>query len=155
MLIIYRNASDIDVNELFRIYCDSSQHDERANDMAVYDMLDYIRTMLQTDHESMCAAWLVQERLVAFLRLEGYCDGVLITALKTVSCEQGKGYATSLVKAILALLAGRKVYAHIHNNNYASIAVHQKCGFRRILDHAKYLDGSVSADSGTYLADLS
>jgi L-amino acid N-acyltransferase YncA len=51
----------------------------------------------------------------------------------------------------LEALKLEKVYSHIRRDNAPSIAAHTACGFRKILDHATYLDGSVHLHSDTYL----
>ena len=44
-----------------------------------------------------------------------------------------------------------KVYSHISRDNAPSIAAHTACGFRKILEHATYLDGPVHLDADTYV----
>ena len=62
-----------------------------------------------------------------------------------------KGYARMLVTAALEALKMEKVYVHIVRDNIPSVALHQACGFHKILDHAVYLDGSVHFDADTYV----
>ena len=42
-----------------------------------------------------------------------------------------------------------KLYSHVEKNNKSSLAVHQKCSFQRISEHAVYIDGSVSNSACT------
>ena len=100
--------------------------------------------------------WEVEGKAVSALRTEPWKDGVLVTALQTASGCENRGYATMLLQAVLAELGqqGRgRVYAHIRHGNGASIRVHEKCGFRRIADTARLLDGRVTSRLGTYEYD--
>lgn len=97
--------------------------------------------------------WLEGHGAVCALRIEPWKDGCLVTALQTASGCENRGYATMLLQAVLAELGqqGRgRVYAHIRHGNGASIRVHEKCGFRRIADTARLLDGTVTSRLGTY-----
>ena len=67
------------------------------------------------------------------------------TALKLA---QEKGYAEKLIRAVQAQFS-EKIYSHVSKKNAASLAVHEKCGFRQVLDYAKYIDGSVSRTAVT------
>lgn len=90
------------------------------------------------------ALWEVEGRYVSALRLEPYRDGLLLEALSTHPAQRRKGYATELIKAVQALSQGEKIYSHVAKKNAASQAVHKKCGFRVVTDHAAYIDGSVN-----------
>ena len=83
--------------------------------------------------------------------MEPYEDGLLLSALETAPKHRGKGYATVLVREVLNQLEGTAVYSHISLRNRGSLQVHRKCGFRKLLDHARYLDGSVHTDSVTMI----
>lgn len=95
--------------------------------------------------------WSESGRYVCALRLEPYQDGLLLEALETHPEYRGRGYAKKLIRAALETVAGERVYVHISRRNAPSIAVHTACGFRKILDHAVYADGSVLHSSDTYL----
>ena len=75
----------------------------------------------------------------------------LLEALETRPEYRRRGYAEQLIKAVLVQLQPERLYSHIGHKNVASIAVHLKCGFRKLADTARYLDGSVDAHCGTYL----
>ena len=94
--------------------------------------------------------WQENGRYVAALRLESHRDGLLLTGLTTAPADRSRGYATALLSAVLERRDG-PVYSHIDNTNRASIRVHEKCGFVRMLDTAILLDGSASSRMGTYL----
>ncbi len=46
-----------------------------------------------------------------------------------------------------------KIYSHIARDNIASVRLHRSCGFEKLLDHAVYVDGSVTHNCCTYLLD--
>ena len=95
------------------------------------------------------ALWEKESRYVSALRLEPYRDGLLLEALSTHPAQRRKGYATELIKAVQALLRGKRIYSHVAKKNAASQAVHKKCGFRVVADYAAYIDGSVNRHAVT------
>ena len=94
------------------------------------------------------AIWEEQGRYISALRLEPYEDGLLLTALETAPEYRQKGYATQLIQAVQAQFP-EKIYSHVSKHNRASLRVHEKCGFRRVLEYARYLDGSVARNAVT------
>ena len=139
MLKTIRTAADLPLDELSRVY--GSRADE--------DFLRY-----EFFGQAGAALWLWSEggEAVSALRTEPWKDGCLVTALQTASGCESRGYATMLLRAVLEDLGQQgsgRVYAHIHHRNSASICVHEKCGFRRIADTARLLDGTVTAQMGT------
>ena len=94
--------------------------------------------------------WTVDGRYVSALRLEPYRDGLLLEALETHPAERQKGYATALLKAVLAQYPEETIYSHVGKKNLASIKTHERCGFHRILEHAVYADGSVLQNCCTF-----
>ena len=88
------------------------------------------------------AVWAENGAYVSALRLEPYEDGLLLEALETAPKERRKGYAEKLIRAVQVQFP-QKIYSHVSKKNTASLMVHQKCGFRQVLDYAKYIDGSV------------
>lgn len=88
------------------------------------------------------ALWVENCVYVSALRLEPYEDGLLLEALETAPDQRRKGYAEKLIRAVQAQFS-QKIYSHVSKKNAASMAVHEKCGFRQVLDYAKYIDGSV------------
>ena len=90
------------------------------------------------------------DRYVSAARLEPYRDGLLLEALETAPELRGRGYAAALLRNMLESAPGTgPVYSHVDKKNAASLAVHRACGFRRILEHAVYADGSVLASACT------
>ena len=88
------------------------------------------------------AVWVENGSYVSALRLEPYEDGLLLEALETAPAYRRKGYAEKLLRAVQAEFP-QKIYSHVSKRNTPSLAVHKKCGFRQVLDYAKYIDGSV------------
>lgn len=106
-----------------------------------------------TQKESFYAVWALGDDYLASLRVERYLDGFLIAGLETGPKDRCRGYASSLLQAVTNYLSGCgcvKIYSHVDRKNTASLKVHEKCGFRRIMEHAVFLDGSVSCGSVTY-----
>ncbi len=80
---------------------------------------------------------------VSALRLEPYKDGLLVEALETAPEYCRRGYGEKLLRAVQTRI-GHKLYSHVHKKNRPSLALHEKCGFRRISEMAAYIDGSVN-----------
>lgn len=161
MLKIITNYRELDFSLLMGVYAEGNLQKgmERYPDRSEYEQLSYA----EQDHwdylceffhskDAFLAVWEVQERYTAALRMEPYRDGFLLTALETAPQLRGKGYATELLRKTLAYVTENSslpVYSHVKKSNPASLAVHKKCGFQILLDHAVYLDGSVFTDSYT------
>lgn len=88
------------------------------------------------------AIWVENDSYVSALRLEPYEDGLLLAALETAPAYRRNGYAEKLIRGVQVKFP-QKIYSHVSKKNAASLAVHKKCGFRQVLDYAKYIDGSV------------
>ena len=142
MLIIARNVSDLKVFTLAEVY-----------DMYTLEEGQDFYGFLREDFfpEGICCVWEEKGCYMAALRLQRWQDGYLLEGLQTHRDHRGRGYAPKLVCAALEALKMEKVYSHISRDNAPSISVHTACGFRKILDYATYLDGSVHPDSDTYL----
>lgn len=142
MLIVARNVSDLKVFTLAEVY-----------DLCTLDEGQDFYGFLSEDFfpDGICCVWEEKGRYVAALRLQRWLDGWLLDGLQTHRDHRGRGYATKLVSAALAATELEKVYVHIDRNNTQSIAVHTACGFRKLHDHATYLDGSVHLDADTYV----
>lgn len=141
MLIVARDVSDLRVFTLAEVY-----------DMFTLEEGQDFYGFLSDDFfpDGICCVWEEKNRYVAALRLQKWQDGYLLEGLQTHRDHRGRGYATKLVSAALEALTMEKVYSHISCDNASSIAVHIACGFRKILNYATYLDGSVYHTSDTY-----
>lgn len=120
--------------------------------LAKQDFYDY----LQNDFFRVVGAkyWILQadNRYVCALRTEPFQDGYLLEALETAPDMRRRGYAGRLVEYVMAEMRKKcslPVYSHVSKRNFPSLAVHERCGFVKALDHAVYLDGSVSSDAVT------
>ena len=112
------------------------------------DFYRYLRECFFRTPGAVYAVWEEGGSYVSALRLEPYRDGVLVTALETAPLERGKGYASQLLRAVLAQAEG-PVYSHVAKDNLPSLGLHGKLGFRRIQERALYLDGSVDSRAWT------
>ena len=117
---------------------------------AEQDFYQYLRESFFKTEGASYAVWCENGKYVSALRLEPYQDGLLLAALETAPEHRQKGYAAALIRAVLEHMEGTKVYAHIHKRNIPSMCTHESCGFRRVLEYAVYIDGSVRRDSCTY-----
>lgn len=166
MLKIISKYHELDASSLMEVYKEGnlqkgmelypacSEYEQLA--FAEQDHREYLREFFHSKG-AFLAAWEVQGRYASALRMEPYRDGFLLTALETAPRLRGKGCATELLRQTLAYVAGSfslPVYSHVKKSNIASLAVHKKCGFQIILDHAVYLDGSVFTDSYTLLRSV-
>jgi RimJ/RimL family protein N-acetyltransferase len=166
MLVVISNLRELRFGELMEVYKCSNQENgkqnwpdetlERQLALAEQDFYDYLRQCFFKITGAVYCVWRVSGHYVSALRLEPWKDGLLLTGLETAPEQRGKGYAYDLIRAVQTHLAQQgtvTLYSHINNHNTASIAVHEKCGFRKLLDHATYLDGTVDCHSGTYICD--
>ena len=94
------------------------------------------------------ALWVEDGRYRSALRLEPYEDGLLLEALETAPKYRRQGYAEKLMRAVQEAFP-QKIYSHVSKRNKASLAIHEKCGFRQVLDYARYIDGSVAHNAIT------
>ena len=108
----------------------------------------YLREGFFPTEGAVYAIWTENGKYVSALRLEPYEDGLLLEALETAPVCRRKGYASQLVRAVQEAFP-KKIYSHVNRKNTPSLAVHKKCGFRQVLDYAKYVDGSVERTAVT------
>ena len=91
---------------------------------------------------------------VSALRLEPFLDGLLLEALETAPDRRRMGYAAALIRQTQRFLERQgpvRLYSHVVCGNTASLRTHEKCGFRQVLDYARYIDGSVNRRAVTLL----
>lgn len=167
MLAVFRSMRDLRFGELMKVYEQSNleqgrlkfpqESEGRQLALAEQECYGYLRQCFFTLPEAAVCVWQVEGRYVCALRLEPWKDGMLLTGLETAPEERGKGYACALICAAQEYLSRQgkgKLYSHISKGNAASIHVHEKCGFRKIRDHAVFLDGSVGRKSSTFLYEM-
>ena len=161
MLLVYDRLSPIHFGQLMQVYAEGVAENGREfypnlpeNQQilrAEQDFYAYLQTGFFTQPGDLYCIWEENGAYVSALRLQRYQDGLLLEALETHPAHRRRGYARRLIQTVLEKLQPRKVYSHIGHWNTASQAVHQKCCFRKISDHARYADGSVNSHCGTYL----
>lgn len=161
MLLLARKLGDISFSALMEVYRESNQKKAEeewrklptqfALQQAEQDFYLYMKDVFFRLPDACYAIWVDSGQYVSALRLEPYRDGLLLTALETHPDYRKNGYAQKLINAVCAEKPGVKIYSHIHRKNAASLKVHSNCGFRKILDHASYLDGSVDYRACTFL----
>ena len=158
MLKLAGNLREISFPELMNVYREGNriaaardypeEPEDYALELAQEDFREYLRDCFFHLEEARYAIWEEEGNYVSALRLEPYKDGLLICALETAPDCRGKGYAASLLAAVLQRIQGR-FYSHVEKQNIPSLKVHQRCGFRRIRETAAYLDGSVDSKACT------
>ena len=159
MLQIIYTMKELSFGKLMEVYEASNRERyprlpaHQALAEAEQEVYDYLRNDFFTRPCAVICVWQEGGRYISALRLEPYRDGMLLTALETAPAFRYRGYAAMLIRQVLLWQEQQGdvvLYSHIDNDNQASIAVHEKCGFVRISDPAAYLDGSVSSRAGTY-----
>ncbi len=159
MLKVISNFRELDFTLLMEVYEEGNLQKGKQlyPNRSEYEQLslseeehrDYLCEFFRSK-DSFVAVWELHGRYSAALRIEPYRDGLLLTALETAPRLRGKGCATALLRHTLAYISETSslpVYSHVKKSNKASLAVHKKCGFQIVLDHAVYLDGSVFTDN--------
>lgn len=162
MLQVIQSIKDLDRSQLMGVYQESIEKNARENYpgrsdgllQAEMDLYAYLRNVVFKTAGAKCCLWVHEGVAVSALRLEPYQDGFLLTALETKPECRGQGFAQKLVTGVLEkTVPGTAVYSHIAKDNLSSIAVHEKCGFHKVYDHARMLDGTVTARVATYRYD--
>lgn len=163
MLKVIRSMAELPFGRFMQVYAESNRErgsrwqnesPERQVEMAEQEVYAYLRQCFFTRPGSRYFIWEEQGSALCALRCESYADGVLLTALETAPDYRGRGYATQLLSTVLSYLEVGKVYVHIHKDNQASLAVHLKCGFKKLKSGARMLDGSYSGEHDTYLMEI-
>ncbi len=161
MLTVVRSLKQLPFSALMAIY----EEGNRENGEELYPHLEPQQQIMQAEQDfyaylregffgqenAAYYIWWQDGKAVSALRLEPYQDGLLLEALETHPEYRGRGYAKALLRAVLETAEYNKIYVHISPRNGASIAVHHACGFRKLLNHAVYADGSVSHRCDTWL----
>lgn len=152
MLHLARNLNELNFSSLMNVYIEGNL--EKAEEglsllQAEQDFYQYLHDDFFRAPGAVYCVWQEAGCYVSALRLEPYKDGWLLEALETAPEHRRKGFAEALIRQILQLPQYGKIYSHIHKKNTASLAVHEKCGFRRISESAVYISGSVNSRACT------
>lgn len=154
MLITAKSLKELSFSKLMEIYVEGNL--ENGTDL--WPELPEGQRILQAEHafyqylqdgffaypDAVYCIWEAEGRYVSALRLEPYEDGLLLEALETAPRERRRGYAETLMRAVLSRWKGMRIYSHVSKRNVPSLLVHNKCGFQRIKEYAVYVDGSVN-----------
>lgn len=161
MLLIYDRLSQLRFGQLMQVYAEGTA--ENGAEMyphlspneqirrAEQDFYVYLQTGFFTQSGDLYCVWEENGSYISALRLQRYQDGLLLEALETHPSCRCKGYAKRLIRSVLDTLHPIRVYSHVGHKNLASQATHLACGFSKISDQARYVDGSVNSRCGTYL----
>lgn len=152
-LIIANRLGELSFGKLMEVYSEGNLEkgqelwpdEPEGRQMALAEQ-EFYQYLQQVFFRTPDARYLILEesgRYLSALRLEPYRDGLLLAALETAPEYRNKGYGAQLVQAALESVGAMKVYSHVEKGNTASLRVHEKCGFSRVLEHAVYADGSV------------
>lgn len=138
-LKIVRKMAELPFGQLMQVYETSNRENARENwpylpEMeglcrAEMELYQYLRHDFFTMGSSFYALWEEGGKPVSAVRFERWRDGWLLEGLETRPDQRGRGYASRLLGAVLPDLQG-PVYAHVHRDNGASLAVHRKLDFR-------------------------
>lgn len=163
MLHLVKSMKELDFAALMDVYVAGNREngfinypdesESRQLFLAEQDFHQYLRECFFPTEGAFYALWVLSGKYVSALRMEPYRDGLLLAALETMPQYRRRGFATALLQEILGLYGDQKIYSHVHKGNTASRKTHQKCGFRIVLDHAVYADGSVLQNSYTFCFD--
>ena len=159
MLKILENRNNLPFSALMEVYEESNRKTAQeewpdlpegfALQQAEQDFYHYLRDVFFKAQGGFYALWEVQGKVVSAVRAEPYRDGLLLEALETAPDHRCRGYAKTLLLAVLEQFPGRKIYSHVGKRNVPSLKTHEACGFCRILEFAVYIDGSVNDRSCT------
>lgn len=163
MLFVAHRLRDLSFGRLMEVYregnaengieCWPGESPERQLALAEQDFYDYLSQTFFRASGAFYGLWEANGNYVSALRMEPYQDGFLLSALETAPEHRRKGYARKLILAVLGEMGSVKIYSHVSKRNFASIRVHEDCGFQKVLDHAVYADGSVLSNSVTFLKE--
>lgn len=159
MLRVFYNLNTMSFASLLDVYSGTLYDDlEGSVDLSIrriqaeQDFYSYLKDVFFKNPTSFYAVWVVQGRYMSTLRMEEYCDGLLLEALETAPDVRGNGHATNLLLSVIDFLSKTDIcviYAHVDKKNMPSLRVHEKCGFTVFSNTATYIDGSFNSSSYT------
>lgn len=151
MLKICNDFKELNISELLCVNRESTRNSMEQHSLSRFqaedDFVAYVRDCFFAEKTSFYAVLIKDGAYVSALRMECHNDGWLLSGLETAPDKRGQGNASELVKMVLRYVSEKNnlpVYAHIHKENTASLIVHHRCGFTKLHDFGKLLDGTVS-----------
>lgn len=164
MIKIFKSLQELNFGKLMNVYREGNEENARAFypeydvNAAILNAEQDFYAYLQSDFfrvkDAFYAVLLEQDRYISALRMEPYEDGWLLEALETHPTYRRRGYAVRLINEVIEHVSQRgpvKIYSHVSKTNHASLRTHEVCGFTKISDDARYIDGSLRTDSCTVL----
>lgn len=153
MLQLIESLRHPQMQKVMDFYAGSQEADCIGSGEAVYDFfLDFF-----SQRDAFCAMWEESGKCLSVLRIQPYLDGVLLTGVETDRQQRGKGYAFLLACQVIGVLRQRgytKLYSHVDRKNIPSQKFHKKCGFYKLRDTARLLDGTVTTKMDTLCIEL-
>ena len=155
MLLIIDSPEKLDFRGLKEVYSRSLLKAAQKNRKDISSEEQKFRRYLQQEFFRLKGAvyyiWEEEGVYRSALRMEPFEDGALITGLETHPDFRGKGYGSALMAAVLACdRVPDRVYSHIAPANTASMKLHEKFGFTKILDFGRMIDGSIRSGFATF-----
>lgn len=153
MLLVANRLTDISFGKLMEVYEEGNLI--KAKEIYGYmdlnaaiiqveqDFYGYLRDVFFQTAGAQYLIWEENGRYISGLRLEPFEDGLLLEALETRPDSRGMGHAKRLV-CIAVDRSSVPVYSHVNKNNAASLRTHEACGFKRILEWGKLIDGTIA-----------
>ena len=162
MLHIYRRFSEINIDELMKVYEQSNrdrgtlEYPDEPDGLQItlveQDFYNYLNEDFFSNPNSLYFIWEEEGKYLCAARLEQYKDGFLVEGIETRPTERRMGYASLVLSGLLKHIKENMkacVYSHVKKNNKASLALHKSCGFEVISDAALLIDGSFSREYQT------
>ena len=152
MLTYISEMKSLPFFEICQVYQQSIEHSAQALSGArseglwqeEQELYQELRDLFEK-RNGVLALWRTEQGIQAALRLEKYNEGLLLQSLETRPENRRKGFALSLVSAVLADQPRNTIlYSHIKKDNIASMQLHLRCGFQAHSDMARLLDGTVT-----------
>lgn len=160
-MIVAKKLSEISFRDLMEIYREGNTENgidfypnetrERQLMLAEQDFYHYLCEVFFKTEEATYLIWTEGGCYVSALRLEPYQDGLLLEGLETAPGRRRMGFGKKLMQVATEQFGNQKIYSHVNKKNIPSRRIHEACGFRILLDHAVYADGSVLQNSVTYV----
>lgn len=144
MLLKINRFGKLSIANLLSVYSESLRRKKWRDES---DLLDDFRLFFACKG-AFLAQWVYEDVAVSAVRIEPYKDGYLFSCLETDPDFRRKGFAKTLISAVIADTPAI-YYAHVEKSNKASLRLHKELGFTVYQDYAVFVDGSVYTNSVT------